>query len=57
MSGVGLAITGLIRQYLPKGQGMTDLTQRQWDWIAEQLNQRPRKRHGYKTPNEVFYGL
>lgn len=48
---------GLIRQYLPKGQSMRDLTQRQCDWIAEQLNRRPRKRHGYKTPMEVFYGL
>ena len=36
---------------------MKDLTQRQCDWIAEQLNQRPRKRHGYKTPSEVFYEL
>ena len=48
---------GLIRQYLPKGESMKDLTQRQCDWIAEQLNQRPRKRHGYKTPSEVFYEL
>lgn len=48
---------GLIRQYLPKGQSMKGLTQKQCDWIAAQLNKRPRKRHGYKTPEEVFYGL
>ena len=45
---------GLIRQYLPKGESMTSVTQSQCDAIAEQLNNRPRKRHGYKTPNECF---
>ena len=46
---------GLIRQYLPKGVNLTDLTQKECDAIAEQLNHRPRKRHGYKTPHECFY--
>jgi IS30 family transposase len=45
---------GLIRQYLPKGQSMTGLTQKQCDAIAQHLNNRPRKRHGYKTPNQCF---
>ena len=45
---------GLIRQYLPKGQSMTDLTQSECDALADHLNHRPRKRHGYKTPNECF---
>jgi IS30 family transposase len=45
---------GLIRQYLPKGQSMTSLTQSRCDPIAHHLNNRPRKRHGYKTPNECF---
>jgi transposase, IS30 family len=45
---------GLIRQYLPKGQTMAKVTQSQCDLIAEQLNNRPRKRHGYKTPNQCF---
>ena len=45
---------GLIRQYLPKGQSMAGVTQSQCDTIAEQLNQRPRKRHAYKTPNQCF---
>jgi IS30 family transposase len=43
---------GLIRQYLPKGQSMTNLTQNECDAIADHLNHRPRKRHAYKTPNE-----
>ena len=45
---------GLIRQYLPKGQSMTNLTQSQCDAIAQHLNNRPRKRHAYKTPYECF---
>ncbi len=45
---------GLIRQYLPKGQSMTGLTQQRCDAIAQHLNNRPRKRHGYKTPNQCF---
>lgn len=45
---------GLIRQYLPKRQSMAKLTQIQCDRIAQKLNDRPRKRHAYKTPAECF---
>ena len=45
---------GLIRQYLLKGAPMTKVTQDQCDMIAEHVNNRPRKRHGYKTPNQCF---
>ncbi|MGH8109015.1 MAG: IS30 family transposase [Burkholderiales bacterium] len=41
---------GLIRQYLPKGQSMASLTQKQCTAIAHKLNTRPRKRYGYDTP-------
>lgn len=47
-------INGLIRQYLPKTKSMADLTQQQCDHITKQLNQRPRKRFGYKTPEEMY---
>ena len=47
---------GLIRQYIPKGTSMKDLTQQQCDRIATKLNTRPRKRHGFKTPEEILYG-
>lgn len=47
---------GLVRQYLPKGTSMSALTQAQCDQIADKLNSRPRKRHGYKTPEEIYYG-
>lgn len=46
---------GLIRQYLPKRTSMTRLTQHQCNAIARKLNTRPRKRLGYKTPEDCFY--
>lgn len=48
---------GLIRQYLPKGVSMASVTQWQCDRIAEKLNSRPRKRLGYRNPNQVFHGV
>lgn len=45
---------GLIRQYLPKGQTMANLTQAQCDNIALKLNTRPRKRLDYETPLQRF---
>jgi IS30 family transposase len=46
---------GLIRQYIPKGISMTKLDQYQCNAIARRLNRRPRKRLGFKTPEECFY--
>lgn len=48
-------LNGLIRQYLPKGICMKRLTQKECDWIANELNTRPRKRHGFKTPAEIYH--
>jgi IS30 family transposase len=45
---------GLLRQYLPKGQSMADLTQHDCNRIAQRLNRRPRKRLGYRTPEECY---
>lgn len=45
---------GLLRRYLPKGTSFKDLTQQRLDHIVEELNNRPRKRLGYRTPYEVF---
>ena len=46
---------GLLRQYLPKRTSMAHLTQKRCDAIARQLNARPRKRLGYRTPQECFH--
>lgn len=45
---------GLIRQYLPKGCCMDDLTQARCNAIARKINERPRKRHGFLSPAELF---
>jgi IS30 family transposase len=45
---------GLLRQYLPKRTSMTHVTQRDCDAIAAKLNSRPRKRLGYRTPEECY---
>jgi len=45
---------GLIRQYLPKGCSMDDLSQARCNAIARKLNDRPRKRNGFRTPAELF---
>jgi IS30 family transposase len=46
---------GLIRQYFPKNRDFTTITQQEIDIAMERLNNRPRKRLGYKTPNQVFF--
>lgn len=46
---------GLIRQYLPKSRGFTDLSGAEIRMIENRLNRRPRKCLGYLTPYEVFY--
>ena len=48
---------GLIRQYLPKGTDFNQLTPTQVEQIMNKLNNRPRKCLGYKTPNQVFFGI
>jgi IS30 family transposase len=46
---------GLIRQYFPKNRDFTTITQQEIDTTMEQLNNRPRKRLGFLTPNQVFF--
>lgn len=46
---------GLIRQYAPKGHNLARLTHDDCARIARHLNQRPRKRLGFRTPEECFY--
>jgi len=45
---------GLIRQYLPKRTSMAHITQRHCEAIEAKLNSRPRKRLGYRTPEECY---
>lgn len=45
----------LIRQYFPKNQTLENIDQNKINQVVELLNNRPRKKLGYKTPKEVFY--
>jgi IS30 family transposase len=45
---------GLLRSFLPKRTNISSLTQQELDDIAWELNHRPRKRLGYRTPMEVY---
>ena len=45
---------GLLRQYLPRDTNLSRFSQDDLDKIADKLNNRPRKRHGFLTPLEVF---
>ena len=49
-------LNGLIRQYIPKRASMATVTQAYCDAVARRLNFRPRKRHGYKSQQEIYYG-
>jgi IS30 family transposase len=46
---------GLLRQYLPKGTGLSELTDWQLSSYTLELNQRPRKCLNYRTAAEVFH--
>lgn len=56
-NGLNENCNGLLRQYLPKGMGLREVTQIEVDAAVYALNHRPRKCLGYRTPRRVFYGL
>lgn len=45
---------GLLRQYFPTGMSLANVTQRDLDRVADQLNGRPRKTLQFHTPAAVF---
>ena len=47
-------MNGLIKQYIPKGTDFSGITDEFVSWVENKLNNRPRKRLGYLTPNEKF---
>ena len=48
---------GFIREYLPKGCDFRQVCDDEIQHIENKLNNRPRKRLGFKTPNQVFYNI
>ena len=47
-------LNGLLRQYLPKKSDLRCTTAQQLHDILQRMNDRPRKKHNYRTPREVF---
>ncbi len=48
---------GLLREYFPKSTDLSQITQATCDAVATQMNNRPRKILGFKTPLESFTEL
>jgi len=47
-------LNGLIRQYIPKKTDFTTLTNKYIKYVENKLNNRPRKRFNFESPNKVF---
>ncbi len=45
---------GLLRQYFPKGTGLSGYSQLDLNKVARELNDRPRKTLGFRTPADMF---
>jgi IS30 family transposase len=45
---------GLLRQFFPKGTDFTRISHREVARVEKLLNERPRRRHDYRTPVEVL---
>lgn len=45
---------GLLRQFIPKGTDFDTVTDDDLQKYVNLLNNRPRKRHGWLAPNQVF---
>jgi IS30 family transposase len=48
---------GLLRQYFPKGTDFSSVSETDLDAVADELNDRPRKRLGFYKPNEKITDL
>ena len=48
---------GLIRQFFPKGKDLSEVPDEEIQRVMDKLNNRPRKCLGFKTPNQVFFGI
>ena len=56
-SGANENMNGLVRQYLPKGTDLSIYSQEQLDAIADEINNRPRKGLGVRSPLAVYREL
>lgn len=52
--GVNENTNGLLRQFFPKGTDFTQISHRQVARVEQLINERPRKRLDYRTPEEIL---
>jgi len=45
---------GLLRQFFPKGTGLSTISQTELNEVVRVMKQRPRKTLGWKTPEEAM---
>lgn len=55
--GINENFNGLLRQYIPKGHSLDYIGSCKLTFFCDRLNNRPRKRLGFRSPQEVFYEL
>ncbi|MGO4238338.1 IS30 family transposase [Pseudarthrobacter sp. YAF2] len=55
--GINENTNGLLRQYFPKGTDLSIHSPADLDWVAQELNDRPRKRLEFKKPIELIENL
>lgn len=46
---------GLLRQYFPKDLDFNTITTHELSQVVRRLNHRPRKRHNFKSPHQLFW--
>lgn len=46
---------GLLRQYFPKDLDFNTITPQELSSAVRRLNHRPRKRHNFKSPHQLFW--
>ena len=44
----------MLRQYIPKGKDIGKYSEEDISYMADRINDLPRKRFGYRTPQELF---
>ena len=55
--GINENTNGLLRQYFPKGTDLSIHSEQDLDWVAAELNDRPRKRLAFEKPIEAIEKL
>lgn len=45
---------GLLREFIPKGADLSKITEKELQHYVNLINHRPRKRHGFRSPVQVF---